>query len=182
LTLPPERIGPYNIARELGRGGMGVVYLATDTRLDRQVAIKALPASWRPTRLGSSVSSGRPRPSRSSTTPTSPASTALKSRTVLATWSLSTSKARRSQRRAIPHAAKSLSVAPRGSICPDPESAIRHLFNSDTSFPRPYEGGQEIVRPLIGTQGVRAPAKTDDLAKLVEDATDTKRHSDPGSS
>jgi serine/threonine-protein kinase len=39
-----EKIGPYTIIRELGRGGMGVVYLATDTRLDRQVAIKALPA------------------------------------------------------------------------------------------------------------------------------------------
>ena len=38
-----EKIGPYTIIRELGRGGMGVVYLATDTRLDRQVAIKALP-------------------------------------------------------------------------------------------------------------------------------------------
>lgn len=42
--MQPDAIGPYQIQRELGRGGMGEVYLALDSRLDRQVAIKALPA------------------------------------------------------------------------------------------------------------------------------------------
>ena len=35
--------GQYELEREIGRGGMGVVYLARDARLDRQVAIKTLP-------------------------------------------------------------------------------------------------------------------------------------------
>jgi Tol biopolymer transport system component len=42
--MPPATIGPFQIQRELGRGGMGEVYLAHDPRLDRQVAIKSLPA------------------------------------------------------------------------------------------------------------------------------------------
>ena len=36
------RIGPYEIAAQIGRGGMGVVYRAIDTNLKRGVAIKVL--------------------------------------------------------------------------------------------------------------------------------------------
>ena len=42
---PGTRLGPYAIAAQIGEGGMGEVYQATDTNLARQVAIKVLPAS-----------------------------------------------------------------------------------------------------------------------------------------
>ena len=38
-----HRLGPYEILREIGRGGMAVVFLASDTRTDRRVALKLVP-------------------------------------------------------------------------------------------------------------------------------------------
>ena len=42
----PKQIGAYRVDGELGRGGMGVVFLGHDTRLERPVAIKALPQEF----------------------------------------------------------------------------------------------------------------------------------------
>jgi tetratricopeptide (TPR) repeat protein len=40
---PGARVGPYIVIREIGRGGMGLVYEGQDPRLERRVALKVLP-------------------------------------------------------------------------------------------------------------------------------------------
>jgi serine/threonine protein kinase len=46
MALSGSRIGPYEIIALIGSGGMGEVYRARDTKLERDVAIKILPESF----------------------------------------------------------------------------------------------------------------------------------------
>ncbi len=69
-----KTIGPYQVVAKLGAGGMGEVYRARDTKLNRDVALKVLPEAFTADPDGSCGSSARPRFSRRSTTRTSPPS------------------------------------------------------------------------------------------------------------
>ena len=43
---PGSSLGPYTVTAKIGQGGMGEVYQARDTTLDRDVALKVLPQAF----------------------------------------------------------------------------------------------------------------------------------------
>ena len=63
VLTPGIRLGVYEVIASIGEGGMGQVFRARDTKLDRDVAIKILPEAFAHDADGSRASSVKPRPS-----------------------------------------------------------------------------------------------------------------------